>query len=86
MIWARIVDQIIIGPFKVDEGVQVNSANYSNFMDKTYFAWYKSQSCSFKMKYVFMHNNASKIYQREDNRMDTIKSWYESDPKFKVNC
>ena len=42
MIWAGIVDQTIIRPFKFDEGVKLNSANYCDFMDKTFFAWYKS--------------------------------------------
>ena len=27
-------------------------------MDKTFFAWYKFQSCSFTVKYLFMYNNA----------------------------
>ena len=33
MILAGIVDQIIIGPFKVDEGVKLNSVNNFNFME-----------------------------------------------------
>ena len=37
MIWTGIVDQIIIGPFKVDEGVKLDSANYCDFMAKTFF-------------------------------------------------
>ena len=28
MIWTRIVNQTIIGPFKIDDKVQENSANY----------------------------------------------------------
>ena len=42
MIWAGNVDQTIIEPFKVNEGVKMNNANYCNFMDKTLFEWYKS--------------------------------------------
>lgn len=58
-IWAGIADQTNIGPFKVDEGVKLNNANYWDFMYKTFFEWYKSQPGSFKAKCVFMHNNAA---------------------------
>lgn len=58
MIWVEIVDQSIIGPFKVDEAVKLNSASYCDFMNKTFFSWHKSQSSNFKVKCVFMHNNA----------------------------
>ena len=55
--WAGIVDQTFTGLFQVNEGVKLNSANYCDFMDKIFFAWYKSQSCSFKGKCAFMHDN-----------------------------
>ena len=32
--------------------------NYCNFIDKTFFVWYKSQSCGFKVKSVFTPDNA----------------------------
>ena len=48
MIWARIVNQTIIGPFKVNEAIKLNSANYCD-LKKTFFEWYKSQAHSFKM-------------------------------------
>ena len=56
MIWAGIVNQTIIGPYKVDEGIKLNSANYNNFIDETF------QSCSFKVKCVFMHDNILPMY------------------------
>lgn len=37
MIWDEIVDQQIIGPFKFDEKVKLNSANYTYFMNKIFF-------------------------------------------------
>ena len=58
MIWDGIVDQTIIGPFKIDEEVKLNSANDHDFIDKAFFTWYKSQSCCFKVKCIFMHDNA----------------------------
>ena len=39
MIWVEILDQTIIGPFKV-EGVEMNSTNYCDLMDKIFFACY----------------------------------------------
>lgn len=56
-ICAVIVDQTIMEPFKVDEWFKLNSAKYCNFMDQTFFEWYKSQLRSFKVMCVFTHNN-----------------------------
>ena len=55
--WAGSANQIIIGLFKVD-GVKLNSENYCDFMEETFFEWYESHSCSFKVKRVFIHDNA----------------------------
>ena len=49
LIWAEIVDQTIIRPFKIYEGIKLNSANYCDLMDKTFFACSKSLSRSFKV-------------------------------------
>ena len=57
IIWAGIVNQSTIGPFKVNERFKLNCANNCNSIDKTFFALYKSESNSFKVKCVFMHNN-----------------------------
>ena len=58
MIWTLTAEETIIGRFKVDEGVKLNSANYCDFTDNSFFEWYKSQSLSFKVKCVLMHANA----------------------------
>ena len=58
MIWAGIYGDKLIGPYKVDDGVKLTSQSYCQFLDKTFFKWYKSQSRSFKTKCVFMHDNA----------------------------
>ena len=63
MVWAGIVDQTIIGSFKVNEGVKLDSANYCDFRDKSCFAWYKSQSCSFKMKCIMYDSAPSHVYK-----------------------
>ena len=58
MIWAGIVDSEIIGPFKVDDGVKLNSENYCKLLDETFFRWYKSKSRTFKRDCIFMQDNA----------------------------
>ena len=59
MIRTRIVYPTIIGPFKVNESVQINSENNSDFMDKTFFSSCKSQSHSFKVQ--FRHENTPHV-------------------------
>ena len=57
MIWAGIVASTLIGPFKVDEGVKLNSVNYCKFLDGTFFTWYNKQSRKFKTNCIFMQDN-----------------------------
>ena len=84
-----IINQTINRPFKV---VKLNSANYCNFIDKTLFAWYKSQSCSFKMKYVFLHGNVlspvseltQKFFERKRFTEEKIMEWPPSSPDFNL--
>ena len=58
MIWAAIVGKKVIGPFKVDKGVKMNSEKYSSFLDANFFRWRKSQRRQFKANCIFMHDNA----------------------------
>lgn len=58
MIWAGIVGSEIIGPFKVEEGVKLNSDNYCELLNAEFFPWYRSQSRVFKRDSIFMHDNA----------------------------
>ena len=58
MMWARIHSDKLIGPYKVDDGVKPTSQSYCEFLDKTFFKWFKSQSRSFKTKCLFMYDNA----------------------------
>ena len=45
IIW--IVFQIINGPLKINGGVKQKSVNYCDFINKTFFPWYKILSSSF---------------------------------------
>ena len=48
MIWI-LIGQINIEPFKIDEVVKRNSDNYSGFINRIFFAWYKSEFSTFRM-------------------------------------
>ena len=58
MFWAGIVGNRIVGPFKVDSALKMNSEIYSQFLDDNFFKWYRVQSRKFKQNCVFMHDNA----------------------------
>ena len=58
MIWGGIVKNRFIGPFKVEKGVKMNSQNYTTFLSANFLPWYRSQSRAFKLKCMFMHDNA----------------------------
>ena len=58
MFWAAIVGNRLIGPFNVETKIKMNSETYSAFLDQNFFKWYKTQSRAFKLKCMFMHDNA----------------------------
>lgn len=58
MIWAGIVGDKVIGPFKLDQGVKLNTESYRQLLDHTFFQWYNKQSRAFKSKCIFMQDNA----------------------------
>ena len=58
MFWAAIVDNRLVGPFKVESNVKMNSEKYSAFLDEYFFKWYKKQTRAFKLNCMFMHENA----------------------------
>ena len=58
MIWAGIVNQTI-GPFKVDEGVELNSANYCDFNGQDFLCMIKVQVLHF---HVFIHKSYFLMY------------------------
>jgi len=58
MFWAAIVGNSLVGPFKVPDGVKMNSETYQQFLSDNFLPWYKSQSRAFKRKCLFMQDNA----------------------------
>lgn len=59
MVWAAIYHDQLIGPFKVPDGVKLNSKNYCDFLWDNFFKkWYNRKSKAFKKCMVFMQDNA----------------------------
>jgi transposase len=59
MVWAAIYDNQLIGPFRVPDGVKLNSQNYCDFLWDNFFKkWYNRKSRAFKKSMIFMQDNA----------------------------
>lgn len=58
MLWAGIVNNEIVGPIMVPEGVKINSANYCTLLDDCLVQWLDDQTLNRRKKLVFMQDNA----------------------------
>ena len=58
MIWASIIGNELMGPFKVEDGVKIDLAGYTQFLEKNPMPWMKKKSAAFKKMMVFMQGNA----------------------------
>ena len=59
MFWAGIVNDELVGPFKVENGVKINSETYCAFLKKNFLPWWKKVPAKVKKTLVFMQDNAS---------------------------
>lgn len=58
MFWAGIVGNMMVGPWKVPDGVKMTSLAYIDFLKDNFQPWFKKQKLSFKRSLVFMQDNA----------------------------
>ena len=58
MLWAGIVNNELVGPIMVREGVKINSANYCALLDEVLVPWLQNQTLDRRKKLVFMQDNA----------------------------
>ena len=58
MFWAGIFGDKLVGPFKLDKGVKMNSAVYSEFLETHYIPWEESLPLAVSKNLVFMQDNA----------------------------
>lgn len=59
MFWAAIHDNILIGPFRVPDGVKMNAAGYVQFLRDNFLPYYNHLNANRRTKTIFMHDNAS---------------------------
>ena len=56
---AGIFKDELVGPFRIEDGLKINSQTYSQFLEDTFFKqWYRKKSASFKKTMIFMQDNA----------------------------
>ena len=48
MIWAGIIGNELVGPFKVEDGVKIDLAVYTQFLEKNLMPQMKKKSAAFK--------------------------------------
>ena len=59
MVWAAIFNDQLIGPFRIPDGVKINSAYYCQFLNDNFLKkWYNKKLASMKKTIIFMHDNA----------------------------
>ena len=58
MFWAAIVENELIGPFRVRQGVKINSQTYCEFLECNFLPWLQAQPNERKNALTFMQDNA----------------------------
>ena len=58
MTWAGIINNEIVGPFRVPDGVKMCTKSYVDFLQENFLPWNKKQPLAFMRKMIFMHDNA----------------------------
>jgi len=56
MFWAAIIKDEIIGPFRLQKGVKINSITYCEFLKTNFLPWLRNRND--KNELIFMHDNA----------------------------
>ena len=50
MFWAWIIGNELVGPFRVPDGVKMNTLTYRNFLQDNFILWYRSKRPAFRKK------------------------------------
>ena len=58
MLWAGIIGDKVLGPWRIPEGTKITSNVYINFLKKNFEPWLKRQLINRKKKITFMQDNA----------------------------
>ena len=58
MLWAGIINDRLIGPFRVPDGVKLTADSYIEFLKKNFLPFFKKLSSDEKKEFLFMQDNA----------------------------
>ena len=58
MIWAGIIGDQLVGPFRVPEGVKMNSEVYCLLLEQSFFPWFDKQTPAKQRSVIFQQDNA----------------------------
>jgi transposase len=58
MVWAGIIGSEVVGPFRVREGVKLNSESYCTFLKENLLPWLKSKNKRFRSTIMLQQDNA----------------------------
>ena len=56
MIWAGIVDNKIIGPFRIPDGIKINSENYISLLRNNFCPWLEKNGYKKREGLIFSRN------------------------------
>ena len=58
MIWAGILDNELVGPFRIEDGVKMNSETYCAFLERSFLPWLKKKRLALREQIILMQDNA----------------------------
>ena len=58
MFWAGLIGTELIGPFRVPDGVKMNSEGYTSFLHRHFVPWYLLLNQQSRERLIFMQDNA----------------------------
>lgn len=91
VVWAAVINDELVGPFQVADGLKMNSRNYWQFLEDTLFKQRYKKSAAFRKAMIFMHDNApshaakysTDWLARKGFKDDRIMSWPPFSPDLK---
>ena len=58
MIWAGILERVLVGPWRVPEGVTMTAETCTAFLPHNFKTWFKKQKVTFKRMMILMKDTA----------------------------
>lgn len=58
MIWAGIVKDELVGPFRIPDGLKMTAKTYCEFLDTNFYPWLEEIPLARRRRLVFMQDNA----------------------------